>query len=231
MTSTLRRAGIAAVLALGLLAPAASAETFKTTMGHGRENVFNWEGQASGAPTIPGVLSNGCFDLDPGFRCDLVVFKLEGDGKLEATVEPTGAVSDPTNTYGFPDLKIALYASNGSGVHPDDAEPVAESNTGGAETIAADLKAGNYVLEIEAVQGQNIAYTGTSKGSGFAAPPAPVTPVTTPPVETTAPPATTTAPPAKTGKRAACVKKAKKKYKRNAKKRKKALKACRKQPV
>jgi hypothetical protein len=227
MARNIRRAGIAAALMLALTAPSASAETFKTTFGPGRENVFNWEGMATGAPTTPFV-TNGCFDLDPAFRCDLIVFKTETAGELEASITIDGPVaSEPTGNFGIPDLDIALYVSNSTGVHPDDAEPVATgSTTEATETIKTAVKPGYYVLEVEPFQGQNVTYKGTSKGTGFIAPePAPAAPAT---------PATPAAPAAhskKTGKRAACQKKAKKKFKKNKAKRTKALRACAKQPA
>lgn len=227
---------------LALAAPAAQAETFKTTFGPGRENVFNWEGMSTGIASIPLVIRNGCGDVDPFFRCDKVIYNMESEGTLEVTVTPDGTgFEDPTGNASYPDLDLYLFASNASGAHPEDAEPVAES--AGAtlvETFKVKLKKGYYVLEVEPYQGQDITYKGESKGTEFAVveapaaePPAPVspTPEAPAPQQQPAQPTQSESKPTRTGKRAACQKKARKKFKKNAKKRKAALKKCRRKPV
>ena len=102
MRTSTRRLGLATTLALLLAAPAASAETFKTTYGAGQENAFAWEGEAAGFQSVHGIpvgpysgVSNNCFNGEfvegqpapaPHFRCDLVVYEVKDAGELEASV-------------------------------------------------------------------------------------------------------------------------------------------------
>ena len=251
MTRTARIAG-AAIAALAMTAPAASAEDFKATYGPGEKNTTAWEGTVTGGPSVPGtaqtggIVRNGCVN-DQVRRCDRLIFEVTAAGVFSTAVD----VGETVEAL-VPDIDVYLYASNAAGEHDEDAEAIGSSAAfNQVETFEVDLKPGYYVLEVEPYNAVQQDYTATAEFSGFATPapkadggsapapsgggaPAPQ-PESAPAPESQPAPAAAPAPaPASSNqaasrtksKKAACTRKARKI--KNAKKRKAALKRCRK---
>jgi len=244
MTRTARIAG-AALLALAIAAPAASAEDIKATYGPGQANETNWEGTVTGGPSVPGTaqtggfVRNGCVN-DEVRRCDRLIFTVTAAGVFSTSVDVGQTVEALV-----PDIDLYLYASDAAGERDADAEPIASSaDFNQVEAFDVDLQPGTYVLEVEPYNAVEQAYTATAGFSGFATPPAPKdeakpAPPSTNPAPPPAPPAADPQPappaaapaPAPAAKKAssrkakaACTKKARKI--KNAKKRRAALKRC-----
>src|SRR3712207_4983402 len=112
------RAGVAAIAALAVCAPGASAETFETSFGPEQKNEFAWDGNVKGTPAVPtplGWFVWGCFDQEPIGRCDRVVFDIQAKGDLDVAIDLGEVTSDPEGTVGYPDADIFLYeGSEGS---------------------------------------------------------------------------------------------------------------------